>query len=255
MGPFCGAIRYIRLVEFASLARRISKRQRLVALEQQRHVQIGARLSRSLVKDVTQRVLEAEHLWTPAFKGAQHSLGNAWYTHLESGKERLYLRDAAKADAHVERVLPGLQAGVRALFEAFVDAPVRQRPGFCGAGVHIFLPDCPVARKGGSVHFDLEGLRSESERRARALSLVVMVQNADAGGGLRLWEARYTGRIRPSKREREAPYETVTYACGDAVFFESQRLHQIEPFRSKRARISITAHACKCEDGTWQAWF
>jgi hypothetical protein len=236
-------------------ARRLADQECLAALTTSRAVKMPGLLSVAVAESLARAVEQAEPQWVPAFNGDQFSLGNAWYTHLESGRERHYFRDAQKADGLVEQALPGMQASVRAFLSAFVGAPVHPREGFCGAGVHVFLPECPVAEKGGSVHFDLEGLRSAEERGARALSLVIMLQNAQRGGGLRLWPARYAGRLHPTTVERNAAYQTVGYETGDAVIFESQRLHQIEPFTGTRARISITAHARERSDGTWESWF
>jgi hypothetical protein len=201
------------------------------------------------------QVLAARSDWTAAFKGEQYSLGNAWYTHLETGKERLYLRDAATADAKVERALPGMQAQVRRWLSELVAAPVIPRPGFCGAGVHVFLPGSPVARRGGSVHFDLEGLRTDRERCARALSFVMMLTEPADGGGLRVWSATYRGEEHPTRDELRSTKETVRYRVGDGLVFPSHRLHQIEPFSGERPRVSIAAHAVEREDGTWECWF
>jgi hypothetical protein len=236
-------------------ARRLADEECLAALATARAVRMPRLLPTSTALEMTHAVEQAKPQWVSAFNGDQFSLGNAWYTHLESGKERHYFRDARKADTLVEQILPGMQKNVRELLQAFVGALVCPREGFCGAGVHIFLPDCPVAKKGGSVHFDLEGLRSEEERKSRALSLVIMLQNARRGGGLRLWPARHTMDMHPNAAERKASYETVGYEAGDAVIFESRRLHQIEPFSGDCARISITAHARERGDGTWESWF
>lgn len=225
------------------------------ALAGQRLVQVACVLPDPTCADLTARILAAEPEWTADFGGDQFSLGRAWYTHLESGRTRHYFRDAAKANALVERVLPGVQAGVRAWIAAFVGAEAVSRPGFCGPGAHVFLPGSPVAEAGGTVHFDLEGLRTEAERHGPALSFVLMLQPADAGGGLRLWEARYRGSAHPSRAAAGAPFVTHEYAAGDALVFESQRLHQIAPFAGAAARISITAHALRTPEGPWHVWF
>lgn len=224
-------------------------------LGQARLVHARGLLSAAVCAELTARVLAAESEWTEDFGGDQFSLGRAWYTHFETGRSRHYFRDAAKANALVERILPGVQDGVRELVSALVGEPAEMRAGWCGPGVHLFLPGSPVAAGGGSIHYDLEGLRSEQERQGPALSLVIMLQPAVEGGGLRLWPSRYQGALSPAEAEVRARYETHGYGIGDAIVFESQRLHQIEPFAGEHARVSITAHALRPAAGPWQVWF
>ncbi len=220
-----------------------------------RALRLPALLERETARAMAEQVLAAREQWTEDFGGAQFSLGRAFYTHLETGRERHYFKDASKADLRVEAVLPGMQAGVRALVAAFVAEPTLPRPGFCGPGVHVFLPGCEVAKKGGSVHFDLEGLRDDAERGSPALSLVIMLRPADEGGGLRIFPGRFSGSHRATAAESKAPFETLAYDAGDAIVFESQRLHQIEPFAGASPRISITAHALRRPEGLWHVWF
>lgn len=229
--------------------------ERWSELARARCVHVRGALAPAECAAMVERVMAAEADWTHDFGGDQFSLGLAWYTHLESGRTRHYFRDAARANALVERVLPGMQAAVRAAIGSFVAAPTEPRPGFCGAGVHVFQPGSPVARGGGSVHYDLEGLRSEDERRGAALSFVMMLQPAEVGGGLRLWQARYRGALQPSRAEAARAHHTQDYAAGDVLLFESQRLHQIAPFSGARARVSITAHALRTPAGPWHVWF
>ena len=153
----------------------------------------------------------------------------------------------------VERHLRGLREAVLSLASLLLRAPVRQRPGWCGPGVHIFPAGAEVSRLGGVVHYDHEGLApAHALAHAPALSLVVMLQPPDNGGGLRLWPLRHG-----EHRER-APLATeptvLHYAAGDAVLFESYRLHQIEPFTGALDRISATAHLA-FETGEWHLWF
>lgn len=224
-------------------------------LRSARALRLPALIEPETARAMAERVLAARERWTSDFDGAQFSLGRAFYTHLETGKERHYFKDAQKADARVESALPGMQVGVCALVADFVAEPAAPRPGFCGPGVHVFLPGCEVAKKGGSVHFDLEGLRDEAERAGPALSLVIMLQPAEARGGLRIFPGRFSGNLRATAAEARASYDTLAYDAGDAIVFESQRLHQIEPFAGASPRISITAHALRRPAGHWEVWF
>lgn len=187
------------------------------------------------------------------FGGQQFTLGRAFYTHLEQQRSAAYFANARASDALVERHAPGLRAALVALASRLVGAGVSQRPGWCGPGVHVFPTGSEVARLGGTAHYDTEGLpAAHTAAHAPALSLVVMLQPAEKGGGLRLWPVRHGAH-----GERAAPLAAptvVSYAAGDAVLFESYRLHQIEPFAGAAARISATAHLA-FETGAWHVWF
>jgi hypothetical protein len=202
-------------------------------------------------------VRRARAAWTADFGGEQFALGRAFYTHLETDRAREYFADAVASDARVEAALPGMQAETRALLGAMLGAAVvRTRPGFCGPGVHVFPAAEKVARAGGVVHFDTEGLTPfHLTRRAPAVTLVVMLQSPARGGGLRLWDVEYTGRDEPTDGELATPSCRARYGVGDALLIESYRLHQIQPFGGARDRISVTVHAVEVDPGVWEVWF
>lgn len=195
--------------------------------------------------------------WTADFGGEQFSLGRAFYTHLETGQASAYFAAAAASDAVVERVLPGMQARTLALLATVTRAVVRPRAGFAGPGVHVFPAGEKVARDGGVVHFDLEGLTDHHVASgARAFTLVLMLQPPSRGGGLRLWDLVHEGTP-DSDVETDGVASTVARSCsGDALLLDSRRLHQIQPFEGRRDRISITVHAVEVDrDRCWEAWF
>ncbi len=194
--------------------------------------------------------------WVSDFGGEQFAVGRAFYTHLETDRSALYFGDAGRSDARVERALPGMQALVREVFGRLVGGLVRPRLGFCGPGVHVFPAGGKVAREGGAVHFDVEGLTPHQLTRGnRATTLVWMLEPATWGGGLELWNTTYAGSEFPSKRQLASPRRTLPYAAGDLLFMESARLHRIRPFRGDRDRISITAHAVEVDRDVWECWF
>ena len=198
-------------------------------------------------------VLGARDAWTADFGGAQFSLGRAFYTHLEERRLADYFDDAPASDALVERIAPGLQAAMLGLVERFTGARVRSRRGFCGPGLNNFPAEGEVARRGGVIHFDTEGLpREHVARRRRALSVVAMLQPAQRGGGLRLWPVVYAGRDAATPAERARPAVTLRYRAGDAVGFDSYRLHQIRAFTGSRHRVSATVHAAEVDRGLWE---
>jgi hypothetical protein len=202
------------------------------------------------------RVLAAREHWTPDFGGEQFALGRAFYTHLETGRTRDYFAGAAASDARVEDVLPGVPARTLALLARAVGGQVRRRPGFCGPGVHVFPAGGKVAREGGVVHFDLEGLTDHQRVLGHpAVTLVWMLQPGVSGGGLRLWDALFDGRP-DSEIDLEAhSHVTLRSEAGDVALIDSRRLHQIRPFRGDRDRVSITVHGVAVDRGVWEAWF
>ena len=202
------------------------------------------------------RVLAARDHWTSDFDGEQFALGRAFYTHLETGRTREYFADASRSDALVEQVLPGAPSRTLDLLASLLGGQVRRRAGFCGPGVHVFPTGGKVARQGGVVHFDLEGLTEHQKSRGhRAVTLVWMLQPAQWGGGLRLWDALYDGR--PDSEVETADHVDITLklGAGDAVLIDSRRLHQIRPFRGPADRISLTVHGVEVDRGVWEAWF
>ncbi|NUP10749.1 MAG: hypothetical protein HOW73_32295 [Polyangiaceae bacterium] len=201
-------------------------------------------------------VRRAKKDWARDFGGEQFTLGRAFYTHYETERSDLYFRDAAASDRRVEQHLPGMQTWVTDLFARMVGATARKRMGFCGPGVHVFPAREKVAKHGGIVHYDVEGLTPIAlARRHAALSLVVMLQVPEHGGGLRLYDVEYSGTESVSDEELKAPRATVRYRNGDALLMSSYRLHQIRPFRGTRDRVSITLHAEEVDRGVWETWF
>lgn len=201
-------------------------------------------------------VVRRRGAWTADFGGEQFALGQAFYTHLETGRAGEYFKNAARSDALVEAALPGMQAEVRALFGRLAGGRVRARTGFCGPGVHVFPAGEKVAREGGVVHFDTEGISPvHLERRARALTLVIMLQPSTRGGGLRVWDVRYRGRDAATPAELRRTAATTLYRAGDALLLESYRLHQIQGFTGRRDRISVTLHGVEVDAGVWETWF
>jgi hypothetical protein len=201
-------------------------------------------------------VYAAREAWNDDFGGAQFSLGRAFYTHFETGQSDAYFAGAKESDALVERALPGMQAWMRALCAALTGGHARQRRGWCGAGVHVFPAGGEVARRGGVKHFDVEGLNERHmEERRRALSVVLMLQAPERGGGLRLWDARYHGEEHATRADARTGSELLTYDVGSAMAMDSYRLHQIQPFSGTRDRLSITLHAAELDTGLWETWF
>jgi hypothetical protein len=204
----------------------------------------------------TRAVYAARAEWTSAFGGEQFSLGRAWYTDFEEDRSREYFAAAATSDAQVERALPGARDFVMGLVAELVGGRVEQRRGWCGPGVHVFPAGQHVALHGGVVHFDTEGLAAHHvAQRLPAISLIVMLQAPETGGGVRVWDVSYAGEDFVDDAELAAPNETLESAAGDLVVLDSYRLHQIQPFSGDRDRISLTAMAAEVDRGRWEIWF
>jgi hypothetical protein len=201
-------------------------------------------------------VRSARATWNRDFDGAQFSLGRAWYTHLEQDRASAYFEDPSASDASVETVCPGLQATMRRLVSTVVGPePVVARPGWCGPGVHVFPSGAHVATRGGDIHFDTEGLTpAHVADRAPALTLVLMLDPPERGGGLRVWNVRYAGSDAYSEADLSRESVLFEYEAGDLVVIDSYRLHQIQPFLGTRDRISATCHAARVS-AQWETWF
>ena len=216
--------------------------------------------SRDQAAEWSQGVLAARSLWHADFGGEQFTMGRAFYTHLEEDRLADYFREARGADAEVERAAPGLQARMREIVARITGGRVTSRPDFCGAGVHVFPADEKVARAGGVVHFDLEGLpKSFLGSGQRAITVVLALEEV-VGGGLRFWNTRYdpragTDEARLAARAEPRDAEVLRAAPGDVVVFDSFVLHQIEPFTGRSPRLSATLHAMQIATNAWETWF
>ena len=220
---------------------------------------VGVRAPRFVDEDACRRlvggVYAGRSAWTAAFDGVQFSLGRAWYTDLELGRTGAYFADAAASDARVEASCPGLQDLMRGAASAVAGAPVAQRRGFCGPGVHVFPAGGWLAGHGGDVHFDVEGLSPAQIRgRAPALTYVLMLPAPERGGALRLWDATYEGSEAPTDAMLSRRHVDVEYATGDLLVIDSYRLHQIQPFEGATDRVSATCHAALA-GASWEVWF
>ncbi|RYE90833.1 MAG: hypothetical protein EOO75_09610 [Myxococcales bacterium] len=200
---------------------------------------------------------EARPHWNRDFDGEQFSLGRAWYTHLEQGRSQAYFAGARASDALVERFAPGLQAAARGLLSELLGCEVTARRGWCGPGVHVFPAGEAVARAGGVIHSDVEGLSpGHLADRAPALSAVLMLAPPERGGGLRLWDAcHHDDSAVDAEALAGVDAATVEYAPGDLVVFDSYRLHQIQAFAGDRDRLSLTIHVARLGPDRWESWF
>ena len=235
---------------------RRARKPPIAHLEQNAALGVRGALSAEEADSLARRVLEAESAWTHDFEGEQYALGRAFYTHLETGMTKTYFEGARESDELVERTLPGMQERTLELLARALGGTVRRRRGFCGPGVHVFPGGGTVAKRGGVIHYDLEGLTDQQRNeRARAVTLVWMLRRSARGGGLRLFDALFDGRPDSEIGISDRKQKTVLSRPGDALFIDSYRLHQIRPFTGSTHRISITVHAVEIDRNVWEAWF
>ncbi len=219
-------------------------------------IRVARVCSAARAAEMRDAVLSAREHWIHDFEGAQFALGRAFYTHLETGAAKAYFDGARASDALVERILPGMQDDALRVLGQLVGSGVRKRPGFCGPGVPYFPGAGAVARRGGVIHYDLEGLTDEQiASNARAVTLVWMLAPSPRGGGLRLFDASFDGRPDTEIDTQELASRVVRSGPGDALLLESRRLHQIMPFEGKSPRVSVTVHAVEVDTNAWEAWF
>lgn len=217
---------------------------------------------------IVRGVYSARGRWVADFDGEQFALGRAWYTHLEQGRTRDYFQGAQRSDEDVEAAAPGLQAWMRDVAARLAGEPVMARARWCGPGLQLFPAGQVVSRRGGCVHFDLEGLPpAMRDARVPARSLVLMLQPPMRGGALRLWDDRWRGPADDVRQDgvdaeaeaapavtRPPPAHELSYGAGDLFVFDSYQLHQIAPFEGERDRVTAAAHAARGPGG-WELWF
>ncbi len=218
-------------------------------------VRYSAVLSEDICQRYVRAIYDARQFWHSDFDGAQFSLGRAWYTHLEQHRVRLYFGRSQDSDQLVERILPRMQSQMRELMSTALGEPVTARVGWCGPGVHIFPAAGWCAQHGGDIHFDSEGLLyPEPLPHTAALTMILMLQPAELGGGLKVWNTRYQNSDTITPDMLATAHTVVPYQTGDLVIIDAYQLHQIQPFEGQRDRISITAHLARVSHG-WVSWF
>ncbi|MFO0659574.1 MAG: hypothetical protein U0165_07065 [Polyangiaceae bacterium] len=230
----------------------------LALLDEHICIRVRGCIEREVCERFVRGVYEGRSRWNSDFNAVQFSLGRAWYTHLEQERSREYFAKAADSDRDVERFAPGLQSLMRELAGDLIHEPVHTRRGWCGPGVHVFPAGGLLSREGGDVHFDLEGLSdAHASERAPAFTIVLMLQPPIEGGELKLWDFTFDGEHHECDLDDEdldCDTVMIPYEVGDLLVIDSYRLHQIQPFRGERDRVSATLHTARVA-GRWESWF
>lgn len=201
-------------------------------------------------------VYAAREAWTEEPAGHQYTLGRSYHLHHEQQREEEYFAQAASADALVRRSTPGLQGRMVALLRLLVKDRVAQRAGWCGACVHIFPAGGRCAEQGGELHFDIDGLEPAAlSAGTPALTCALMLQPAQEGGELRIWDRLYAGEASVAEPDPREASVLCSYGAGDLVVLDSRRLHRVARFGGTRDRITVTLRAAYVrERGLWEVW-
>jgi hypothetical protein len=212
-------------------------------------------LPKEICEDIVVKVYKNKEHWNSDFDGLQFSFGQAYYPHLEAGTTDEYFQKVPNSDEQFNQTLPGLQEMAMKFLSSIVGGYVQQRDGWSGPGIHIFPANGYAANNAGEVHFDLDGI-SDSDRIALspAITMILMLQPPTSGGGLKVWNTKYSGRTADELALDEIPSTIVEYGIGDLVFINSYTLHQIQPFQSQCDRISLTVHSVYNGE-CWDCWF
>lgn len=194
--------------------------------------------------------------WTADQASHQYTLGRSHRIHHEQQREEEYFAQTASADALVRRWTPGLQGRMVALVRLLVSGRVAQRAGWCGAGVHIYPAGGHCAEQGGERHFDIDGLEPAALSAATpALTCVLMLQPAQEGGELRVWERLYDGDASVAEPDLREASALCSYGAGDLLVIDSRRLHRITRFGGTRDRVTVTLRAAYVKErGLWEVW-
>ncbi len=217
--------------------------------------------SQKEVADILARFYKARHLWTSGFDGEQFALGEVWYHYRDTdGLFEDYTAKAADSIKTFNTILPTLYPKiVTFLRQVLAPAPVDFRDGYAGPGIVIFPPDEYVAKNGGPLHYDWEGLLPEEYKnnQTEAYSFVSMLSKPQTGGNLRIVDTMYD----PSRDDNMGDLIItgmkeceVDYLPGEMWMFRSMMAHGIQSFTGEKDRVCLTFHLLK-RDEKWLLWF
>ena len=138
-------------------------------------------------------------------------------------------------------------------------------PGFhlfaAKPGQQLLAATAEFARRGGSVHFDLQhklhtSLWQEFQHVdwSNPLSFTLSLALPANGGGLRIWPTATLTTTTPAPSD---PGIEINYRIGELIYFTEPLLHQIAPavaLQPGDQRMTLQGHGLRC-DGTWILYF
>lgn len=217
------------------------------------------------VTEIVDAFYAAKADWVSGFGGEQYSLGEAWYHYVETGKggnPAEYLDRAVLSRQIVERHVPGLHDYILSFMrKLYPDKHAKIRESWAGPGIVNFLANNHVARRGGVIHVDTDGLTNTEllDPDFVVYSFVAVLQKPETGGDLRLWNYRFdydAGEEVLNNPEMLANVKRarIIYEPGNLHMFEGLKAHKIEPFEGEKDRVCLTFHAA-LRNNVWEIWF
>ena len=206
--------------------------------------------------------------WDPGPVPDEFNFGTVFYAHAMNKNIDDYFSRASLVNQRMTRDFPDLFASVMRLAQDLIkDEEVIYRPGWTGPSFVYLGPDSISSSEGGTIHIDWEGFskwdhpKTEdllSSAELEAYTIVLMLQNAPNGGGVRVWDKRFDlahrGDFIPDPGSApDAPFATSHYGVGDLVIFHSMTVHQIQPY-SGGARITLNFHLLR-RNTSWHLFF
>lgn len=198
------------------------------------------------------RLLGLRQKWSRDYGGEQYSFPDNFYARAnDGGDERYFSRHDEATNAMLEHFEMERGRLLSYIGDLLPGREVRVRPGWLGPAFVIFPAGELLSREPGPVHIDLEGLAGMDLERDQTtfFSVICMIQLAQEGGGVRLWNRRFGG-VRHEEDQfldaaRGAPGEAndVNYRVGDFLAINSLSPHQILKFGGDRDRITLNAFA------------
>lgn len=217
------------------------------------------------VKNIVSAFYNARSDWSEGFKGQQYSLGEVWYHYAETNEGvETYREQAVNSRDIFEKHIPGLHAHIlNFLCDTLNTSSVSIRDGWAGPGIVSFLSQNYVAKNGGGLHYDIEGLSVEemTDPAFELYSFVSMLQKPDSGACLYTWDKRYDHN--DAKDRENSPMMSsvagkkrayINYQLCDLWMFKGLNAHHIEKFTGDLDRICLTFHIAKRNDH-WDVWF
>ncbi|WP_143596432.1 hypothetical protein [Tistlia consotensis] len=214
-------------------------------------------------RSMVARLTQLRALWSRDYDGEQYSFPDNFYARANGRGQKAYFSNRAEANARMSEHFPGERQQLLAyLTNLLPGRHVRVRPGWLGPAFVIFPAGELLSHEPGPVHIDLEGLTGLDlkAREASFFSVICMIQPAQEGGGVRLWNRRFGG-TREQEDEfldaaRRAPNEAVevNYDVGDFLAINSLSPHQILKFGGGRDRITLNAFAV-ADATSCDVWF
>ncbi|MFM1812273.1 MAG: Prochlorococcus phage [Cyanobacteriota bacterium] len=229
-------------------------------------------LSEQDCRQWTDTILSLEHHWLQRAPGVDfYTLGAASY--LDGPWDgKAYSRARDNTNQLLASSFRGLYRQTCTALSTVLGA-VEFHPRLAMPGFHVFAAKpgqqllgatAEFARRGGSVHFDLQhklhaSLWQEFEHVdwSSPLSFTLALALPASGGGLRIWPTATATATTTEPLAPSDPVVDIDYRIGELIYFTEPLLHQIAPavaLQPGDQRMTLQGHGLHC-DGTWILYF